>query len=74
MKKAFLIYNPASGRRRKKRTQDIARVEEVLRTAGVEVETCATTHLGSAIEQVQAMLAPEDLDESERPVPAAYLP
>jgi diacylglycerol kinase (ATP) len=53
MNKAFLIYNPASGRRRKKRKQDIARVEEVLRTAGVEVETCATTHLGSAIQQVQ---------------------
>jgi diacylglycerol kinase (ATP) len=53
VRKAFLIYNPASGRRRKKRKQDIARVEEVLRAAGVEVETCATTHLGSAIQQVQ---------------------
>jgi YegS/Rv2252/BmrU family lipid kinase len=53
MKKAFLIYNPASGRRRKKRKQAIAAVEEVLRAAGVEVETCATTHLGSAIKQVQ---------------------
>jgi diacylglycerol kinase (ATP) len=51
--KAFLIYNPASGRRRKKRKQAIARVEEVLRAAGVEVETCATTHIGSAIRQVQ---------------------
>jgi diacylglycerol kinase family enzyme len=49
MKKAFLIYNPASGRRRTKRKQDIARVEEVLRAAGVQVETCATTHAGSAI-------------------------
>ena len=56
MRKAFLIYNPASGRRRKKRKQDIARVEEVLRKAGVEVETCATTHLGSAIEQVREAL------------------
>jgi len=53
VRKAFLIYNPASGRRRAKRTQDIARVVEVLRAAGVEVETCATTHLGSAIEQVR---------------------
>jgi len=51
--KAFLIYNPASGRRRDKRTQDIARVVEVLRAAGVETETCATTHAGSAIQQVQ---------------------
>jgi YegS/Rv2252/BmrU family lipid kinase len=50
---AFLIYNPASGRKRAKRTQAIARAEEVLRTAGIEVETCATTHAGSAIQQVQ---------------------
>jgi diacylglycerol kinase (ATP) len=57
MQKAFLIYNPASGRRRKKRKQDVARVEEVLRTAGVETETCATTHMGSAIQQVQEAVA-----------------
>ena len=57
MHKAFLIYNPASGRRRKKRKQAIARVEEVLRAAGVEVETCATTHIGSAIQQVQEAAA-----------------
>ena len=56
MRKAFLIYNPASGRRRAKRKQDIARVVEVLRAAGVETETCATTHIGSAIQQVQAAL------------------
>ena len=53
MRKAFLIYNPASGRRRAKRTQDIARVVEVFRAAGIETETCATTHAGSAIQQVQ---------------------
>lgn len=53
MRKAFLIYNPASGRRRRKRKQAIAGIEDVLRAAGVEVETCATTHLGSAIEQVR---------------------
>jgi YegS/Rv2252/BmrU family lipid kinase len=53
MQKAFLIYNPASGRRRAKRTQDIARVVEVLRAGGVQVETCATTHAGSAVQQVQ---------------------
>jgi diacylglycerol kinase (ATP) len=56
MRKAFLIYNPASGRRRAKRKQDIARVVEVLRAADVETETCATTHIGSAIQQVQAAL------------------
>jgi diacylglycerol kinase (ATP) len=53
VRKAFLIYNPASGRRRAKRTQDIARVVDVLRAAGVETEICATTHAGSAIQQVQ---------------------
>ena len=57
VQKAFLIYNPASGRKRKKRKQDIARVEEVLRSAGVEGETCATTHMGSAIQQVQEAAA-----------------
>lgn len=53
MRKAFLIYNPASGRRRAKRTQDIARVVDVLRAGGVQVETCPTTHAGSAVQQVQ---------------------
>jgi diacylglycerol kinase (ATP) len=53
MNNAFLIYNPASGRKRKKRKHAIAGIEEVLRAAGVEIETCATTHLGSAIEQVR---------------------
>jgi diacylglycerol kinase family enzyme len=53
VRRAFLIYNPASGRRRAKRTQDITRVVDVLRAAGVETEICATTHAGSAIQQVQ---------------------
>jgi YegS/Rv2252/BmrU family lipid kinase len=57
VRRAFLIYNPASGRRRKKRKHAIAAIEEVLRAAGVEVETCATTHLGSAIRQVQEAVA-----------------
>jgi len=57
VRKAFLIYNPASGRRRAKRSQDIARVAEVLRAASVQVETCATTHPGSAIQQAQQAAA-----------------
>jgi diacylglycerol kinase (ATP) len=57
VRKAFLIYNPASGRRRKQRKQDVARIEEVLRDAGVQVETCVTTHIGSAIQQVQEAAA-----------------
>jgi diacylglycerol kinase (ATP) len=57
VQKAFLIYNPASGSKRAKRKQAIAGVGEVLRAAGVEVETCATTHMGSAIQQVQEATA-----------------
>ncbi|HEY1937307.1 MAG TPA: diacylglycerol kinase family protein [Candidatus Angelobacter sp.] len=53
MQRAFLIYNPASGRRRAQRVQDISRAVDVLRGGGVQVEACATTHTGSAIQQVQ---------------------
>lgn len=54
MRRAFLIYNPASGTRRQARGQQIAKVCEVFRSAGVELEACATTHAGSATNQVQA--------------------
>ncbi|MGC2697785.1 MAG: diacylglycerol kinase family protein [Candidatus Angelobacter sp.] len=53
MRRAFLIYNPASGRRRAKRAQDISRVAAVFRAAGVQVEASATTHAGNAIQQAQ---------------------
>jgi diacylglycerol kinase (ATP) len=53
VQKAFLIYNPASGRRKAKRAQDIARVIQTFRAAGVEVEAAATTHAGSAIQQAR---------------------
>src|SRR6478736_2604625 len=62
MKKAFLIYNPASGRRRAKRTQDISHVVEIFRAAGVQVETCPTTHAGSATQQVQEAAAAGGFD------------
>src|SRR5579862_9005431 len=51
MQKAFLIYNPASGRRRAKRALHISHIVDVLRKAGVQVEACATTHAGSATQQ-----------------------
>jgi len=51
--KVCLIYNPASGRKRKQRDEDMARVAAALRGAGVQVETCATTHRGSAIQQAR---------------------
>lgn len=53
MKKAFLIYNPASGQKRQQRAEDISRVAAVFRAAGVQVETCPTTHAGSAIQQAR---------------------
>jgi YegS/Rv2252/BmrU family lipid kinase len=53
VKRAFLIYNPASGRRKAKRAQAIGRVIETFRGAGIEVEAAATTHAGSAIQQAR---------------------
>ena len=53
MKRAFLIFNPASGRRKTKRAQAIARVIETCRAARVEVEAVATTHAGSATQQAR---------------------
>ena len=53
MQKAFLIYNPASGRKRAERAEQISRVVAVLRAGGVTVEACATTHAGSAVQQAQ---------------------
>ena len=53
MQKAFLIYNPASGRKKAKRAQDMSRVVDIFRAAGIQVEACATTHAGSAIQQAR---------------------
>jgi diacylglycerol kinase (ATP) len=53
MQKAILIYNPSSGRRRARRAERIAHAAEVLRAAGVAVDTCATRGPGSAIQQTQ---------------------
>ena len=47
---ALLIYNPASGRRRHKRLQDIEDAARVLKDAGIAAEAIATTHAGSATE------------------------
>lgn len=53
MQKAFLIYNPASGQRRARRADQIARINDVFRSVGIQTETCATTHAGSAVEQTR---------------------
>jgi diacylglycerol kinase family enzyme len=57
VRKAILIYNPASGQNRERRSEQVLRAAEVLRAAGVDVQTCATTGAGSAI--VQARQAAE---------------
>jgi diacylglycerol kinase (ATP) len=57
MKKVVLIYNPASGQKRARRAEEIARAAAILRVAGVEAETCATTSAGSAIQQTQQAAA-----------------
>jgi diacylglycerol kinase (ATP) len=53
VRRAFLIYNPESGQQRERRAGQVSRAAQVLRTAGVEVESCATTDAGSAIRQTQ---------------------
>lgn len=47
---AVIIYNPASGRRRHKRQQDIQAAIRVLKDAGITAEAVATAHAGSATE------------------------
>jgi len=53
MKKALLIYNPSSGRKRERRAQQVDRALAIFRAAGVRAENCATTHKGSAVTQAQ---------------------
>jgi diacylglycerol kinase (ATP) len=57
MKRTFLIYNPASGRKRRQRAEAIAQVAGVFRGAGIKVESAATTHCGSAIAQAREAAA-----------------
>ncbi|MHB8484311.1 MAG: diacylglycerol/lipid kinase family protein [Candidatus Acidiferrales bacterium] len=47
---AVIIYNPASGRRRHKRLQDIEGATRVLKDAGIVAEAIATSQPGSATE------------------------
>ena len=47
---AVIIYNPASGRRRHKRLQDIQSATRVLKDTGIAAEAIPTAHAGSATE------------------------
>src|SRR5580658_7756805 len=57
MRRVSLIYNPASGQRRERREKQMARIVELFRASGLEVDACATTHAGSAIQQAQEAVA-----------------
>jgi diacylglycerol kinase (ATP) len=57
MKKVCLLYNLASGRKREQRTQQISRIATLFREHGLEVDTWATTHAGSAVDQTKAAAA-----------------
>lgn len=57
MNRVLLIYNPSSGARRARRIAIIECVAHTLRSAGIQIETCATTHAGSATSQAQQAIA-----------------
>jgi diacylglycerol kinase family enzyme len=48
IKNALLIYNPTSGRRRKRRFEEIEKAVRILKDAGITSEIAATTAPGSA--------------------------
>ena len=57
MRKVLLLYNPSSGQKRARRAGVIAKAGDVFRSAGLQVEQCATTHAGSAVEQTEQAVA-----------------
>lgn len=58
LRKALIIYNPSSGRARQRRAEQVSKVLAIFRSAGIEAEDSATTHIGSAVVQtVEAVAA-----------------
>ena len=57
MRKATLLYNPLSGRRRKHRLADVEAVLSVLRNAGVEASAAPTRGASDAMDQTQQAIA-----------------
>ncbi|HLJ88644.1 MAG TPA: diacylglycerol kinase family protein [Candidatus Angelobacter sp.] len=49
----MLIYNPASGRQRGQREAKVSTAVSILRSSGIQAESCATTHAGSAVDQAR---------------------
>src|SRR5438105_14970958 len=56
MRKAALLYNPHSGRRRKQRVQDVEAAASVLRAAGIELDISPTRAASDAAAQVHAAI------------------
>ena len=53
MKRVFLIFNRASGRHRNRREEQISGIVSIFHSHGIQVEVCATTHAGSAMDQTR---------------------
>jgi len=56
MRKAALLYNPHSGRRKKYRLQDVGAAAAVLSEAGVEIDVAPTRAASDAAAQVRAAI------------------
>jgi len=57
VRKAVLLYNPLSGRRRRRRVADVEAVLAVVREAGVEADAAATMPADGAAGQVREAIA-----------------
>ena len=57
MHKAVLLYNPFSGRRPKRRVADVEAVQGVLRSAGLDVTSAATTSSAGTSDQARQAIA-----------------
>ena len=57
MRKAMLLYNPLSGRRRGRRLADVEAAQSVLRNAGVEASSAPTRADSDATEQTRQAIA-----------------
>src|SRR5579863_7926743 len=57
MRKAMLLYNPLSGRRRERRTTDVEEALAILKGAGVEVTAAPTRAASDATDQTKNAIA-----------------
>ncbi|HEV2696803.1 MAG TPA: diacylglycerol kinase family protein, partial [Terriglobales bacterium] len=53
MRKAALLYNPHSGRRKKHRLQDVDAAAAVFRAAGIDIDVAPTRAASDAAAQVR---------------------